>query len=484
MIVFGGRGWLTYVVMLPAFALSGLLVNTLHVPGDHVVWIGLSWAVVGGALQWTLGRALNSTRSPDGRIWHDTHTTAGQPMQDCTGVHVFLGLTIVAIRTGQLTSPLVGWLLFAAAIAVSLFVGSWAANGEVPRFRRDATVRRATGDTVRSRRALAKANGWRFRGSWSGPVKSWEQRHGPAMTLLTSDVVTGERRGLAFTIFDLMAAPGVAPLRLHRTRRTVIRVALNTTGPVPRSMVAPAGTLVDFHGTPPWEPVYGSTISGLQVVSDNKALAERYLTRQVLNATAAAGLSGWRVEDGALVYATQQGKVLDPREALTMLTKLVDLAQLVPQTPDPAPPSRPAGPSTTPPRPAAVPRQRTGTETPAPATRPAGPRVITTRHIRLTLDLERLVVHRRAVRATAGWQDHLAVEWRRVRSLLFDTQGLDPVVALFALLDEGPRKYVADANHLSRPEWSTFAAVVAEYTGGRLTIDLDRRDDPRSLRDS
>ena len=42
---------------------------------------------------------------------------------------------------------------------MSLFVGSWAANEALPRPHRDATVRRSPGDTVRSRRALARANG-------------------------------------------------------------------------------------------------------------------------------------------------------------------------------------------------------------------------------------------------------------------------------------------------------------------------------------
>ncbi|MEO3779260.1 hypothetical protein ABGB16_20925 [Micromonospora sp. B11E3] len=109
--------------------------------------------------------------------------------------------------------------------------------------------------------------------------------------------------------------------------------------------------------------------------------------------------------------------------------------------------------------------------------------MIATQQLRITVDRDRLVVERRAVGTSAGWTEHLAVAWPQVHALVFDTQGLDPVVSLFALVDGPQRRYVADANHLSRPQWSTFATVVADCTDGRVAIDLDRRDDPQGLRD-
>ncbi|GGM65664.1 hypothetical protein ACFFX1_49895 [Dactylosporangium sucinum] len=459
MIVFAGWGWLTYVIAVASIAIGGVIVDALRLPGDTILWAGIGWAVVGALLQYLVGRAVNSRPTPHGRTWHDSHTTAGRPMQDCTGIHVFLGLTIVAIRAGQLTTPVVGWLLFAAGIAVAVFVGSWASHAALPRSR-------AAGGTVETRKTLARANGWRYRGGSGESVRGWSRRYKGIVTLTTDGVVTGEWRGRAFVVLDVMASRGFSPRRHLQTRRTVVRVALNAAPPVPRAVAGPVGTPIVLDEVRPWEPVGGAPGGGLRVVSADGDLASRYLTPAVLAAAAAAGLRGFQVDDGELVYAGEPGRVIEPREVLRLVHTLVDLALMVP-----------ARPSSTG---AEVPRQRTSPEERstfrASEARPAGPRVITTRHVRLTVDRERLVAHRRSVRPADGWTEHLAVEWAHVRELLFDTQGLDPVVSLFALVDDGPRRYVADANHLSRPEWSTFAAVVADCTGGRIRVDLARRD--------
>jgi hypothetical protein len=78
---------------------------------------------------------------------------------------------------------------------------------------------------------------------------------------------------------------------------------------------------------------------------------------------------------------------------------------------------------------------------------------------------------------------HLELGWTAVSAMRFDNDSRDPVIALYAVTTQNQRRHMMDSKHLSRPEWSTLASMVAGASGGRVTVDLAGRETPRSITD-
>ena len=113
------------------------------------------------------------------------------------------------------------------------------------------------------------------------------------------------------------------------------------------------------------------------------------------------------------------------------------------------------------------------------------PSALTTEFVRFTVDRSGFAVRRKRRGASGGveWMVHLELAWTAVRQLRFDNDGRDPVMALYAVTTGGQRRYMMDSKHLSRPEWSTLATMVAGASGGRVAVDLASRETPRSITD-
>ena len=117
-IQFTGKGWLTYA-FLPVTIVVAVLVGTRVGDAYQSRFVGAGvaavlLAVIGGSVQWLVGRALNGA-APKGEWERAEHTTYGIPMESAAPFYPAFGLVMLAFVVGQATSALWGWLLFLAA---------------------------------------------------------------------------------------------------------------------------------------------------------------------------------------------------------------------------------------------------------------------------------------------------------------------------------------------------------------------------------
>jgi hypothetical protein len=115
---FTGKGWITYALVPVTFAIGIVVGLGLdRGPGQKLLGAGIAAvvvAVVGGAAQWLIGRALNGDTATLG--WDRVeHTTYGIPMELTAPFYPAAGLVMLSFVLGAATSPLWGWLLCAAA---------------------------------------------------------------------------------------------------------------------------------------------------------------------------------------------------------------------------------------------------------------------------------------------------------------------------------------------------------------------------------
>jgi hypothetical protein len=118
---FTGAGWLGLVLPVLAFVAGGIAVTGLGLdlsPAAGGVFIVA--LLVGGAVQWLVGRGLNSVRTAEGRIWHDRHTLQDAPLQRAAGFYVVAAFVIGCVVLGAATSPIIGVAVFVAASGLGL----------------------------------------------------------------------------------------------------------------------------------------------------------------------------------------------------------------------------------------------------------------------------------------------------------------------------------------------------------------------------
>ncbi|QOV44751.1 hypothetical protein IPT68_01645 [Streptomyces chromofuscus] len=91
---------------------------------------------------------------------------------------------------------------------------------------------------------------------------------------------------------------------------------------------------------------------------------------------------------------------------------------------------------------------------------------------------------RRSATGRRDWVDHVDLSWPDITDLSFDSDRHDAVVALYAVRAAGGRQHVVDSRALSTVQWRDVAKGVERLSGGRITLDLSRRDRPGGPRDS
>jgi hypothetical protein len=150
--------------------------------------------LVTAPVHWWIGRALNSTVTPQGRVWHDSHTYFGAPIQKGVGVNIAFALIAVSIAAGAATSPIVGWAVLVGTPIVAWLV--WASRADGARLR-----------TIEDRKPLAAERGWRYKNSDARLATRWKarERGGLPYTAHPFGIVAGELNGLPFTAFDTEA---------------------------------------------------------------------------------------------------------------------------------------------------------------------------------------------------------------------------------------------------------------------------------------
>ncbi|MFD7409755.1 DnaJ C-terminal domain-containing protein [Streptomyces sp. NPDC059866] len=96
-----------------------------------------------------------------------------------------------------------------------------------------------------------------------------------------------------------------------------------------------------------------------------------------------------------------------------------------------------------------------------------------------------LVQHEhRSATGRRDWVDHVELSWPDIADLSFDSDRHDAVVALYAVRAAGGRQHVVDSRALSTAQWQDVAKGVERLSGGRIILDLSRRDRPGGPRDS
>jgi hypothetical protein len=104
------------------------------------------------------------------------------------------------------------------------------------------------------------------------------------------------------------------------------------------------------------------------------------------------------------------------------------------------------------------------------------------KHIQLIIDhAEFVCMQRRGTTDAELWEECLRIQWSAVRRIAFATDIHDPIVALYVWTAPRERHYVADSGFLTQSQWTRLAGLIAQSTGGRLTLDLAGRDNPRSM---
>ncbi|MGW0633842.1 hypothetical protein [Streptomyces sp. NPDC002758] len=78
----------------------------------------------------------------------------------------------------------------------------------------------------------------------------------------------------------------------------------------------------------------------------------------------------------------------------------------------------------------------------------------------------------------------MELSWPDIAGLGFDSDRHDPVVALYVVRAAGGRQHVVDSASFTTAQWQDVAMGVERLSGGRITLDLSRRDRPGGLRDS
>lgn len=104
----------------------------------------------------------------------------------------------------------------------------------------------------------------------------------------------------------------------------------------------------------------------------------------------------------------------------------------------------------------------------------------------LSLDRSGLAVRIAWARVGGGyrWEVRARMRWEEVALLDFGYGSHDTVVSLYAVPRGGRRLHLVDARVFTAAQWKELVAGVEAHSGGRLTIDLSRRDRPGPLGDS
>ena len=253
--------------------------------------------LVTAPVHWWIGRALNSTVTPQGRVWHDSHTYFGAPIQKGVGVNIAFALIAVSIAAGAATSPIVGWAVLVGTPIVAWLV--WASRADGARLR-----------TIEDRKPLAAERGWRYKNSDARLATRWKARERGRLpyTAHPFGIVAGELNGLPFTAFESEATDW------GRYTTWAVHLPLAYPKIVVRGPSAPpspgfAATLDTFFGSAggpggPSSPGVADLLAGMAAqpeVEGDAGFAAALATPEMRQATQDWGLQGWLLDGRDLI---------------------------------------------------------------------------------------------------------------------------------------------------------------------------------------
>jgi hypothetical protein len=117
-----GWGWVSVASVFAATLFS--LIAGFAIGGSNFGWLVAAVIMLAaGGLHHLLARALNSTVTPQGRVWHNRHTLNRMPMQVSGSITFFaFALLGLAVAIGQWTYAFVGVLFFVVALVALFFL--------------------------------------------------------------------------------------------------------------------------------------------------------------------------------------------------------------------------------------------------------------------------------------------------------------------------------------------------------------------------
>ncbi|MDD9369290.1 MAG: hypothetical protein PV358_04185 [Acidimicrobiales bacterium] len=314
-----GLGWISPVLLVVTLIAGAGAAAAIGSHGDAAAALAVAAVLVAGAaVTWALGRQLNREQTADGWVRTFQHTCMDTPMEHTSLGFVVFALIILATVIGRATSPLLGWLTFAAVL-----VGAWVLVSG----RRKARFLRLVAD----REEYADQRGWRYTPLARTIGERWKEVLGwRAASIGGFGVVSGELNGLPFTVFDSMTG---LDLRTSDVPRTIWAVHLPVA--LPRLVVKRPYTAVGELARELFADALGESLSeraplrpeDVQADCDVPGFAEALLTPEVRSATAASELAGWEIAGRDLVFTSlETGVTMSPTQIDAVLHRLVALA--------------------------------------------------------------------------------------------------------------------------------------------------------------
>lgn len=109
-------------------------------------------------------------------------------------------------------------------------------------------------------------------------------------------------------------------------------------------------------------------------------------------------------------------------------------------------------------------------------------RTLATKDIQFIVDDTGIQVHGK--RKTIGgdvWEEYVRIQWSAVTAMGFAIGRHDSIVALYAWAAAGKSYHLVDSKSLDNLQWTQLETLVAEATGGRLTLDVASRYNTKSI---
>ncbi|GAA4972559.1 hypothetical protein GCM10025331_77990 [Actinoplanes utahensis] len=272
--------------------------------------------ILSGFAYWFLARALNSTATAGGRVWHDESTVNRIPIQRFAALNPALGVALYTGAIGRATAGWFGCLLFVIAVVAALVL-----------YRRFLNRQRLA--LLAPRRDYATAHGLHYRDSDLLAVDGrWTDLYPTAAALAPAGVLGGEIDGLPYTVFDTMQLSedgrtvGVAAR--EQVRRTVWVIHLPAA--YPRLRLTHARLSRFMNTTRRRESAEAATLEAADTAFHEAALAAG-----VLPYTLQHDLSDWWLEGRDLITARTApatGQPFPPADLITVATTLAGLARL------------------------------------------------------------------------------------------------------------------------------------------------------------
>ena len=310
-----GLGCLTPVLVLASFVVVGVAVDASFGRGFDAratlpaLILCAGWAAL-SPVHWWIGRALG-----------DQHTFMDLPMERGAVLQAALAVMLASIMVGRATSAWLGWgMLVAVPVIVMVVAG------------RRRWRERLRG--VADRAELARARGWRYRKRDSALPLRWKSLYGRKVTLSMGPfgIISGELRGLPFTIFDTELESGSVravtmfcavhlPVSYPHCTLTVDRTRRETTGPPQGDMWQQLAWLNQTRPQP----------GDLRAETEVPAFGQALLSPAVRDVTLRRGLLGWQIDGRDLIH---WGGVRDSShpadEVLGYVEAMVELANTFP----------------------------------------------------------------------------------------------------------------------------------------------------------